>query len=306
MDEDPAGQENDPPLGDLDAGLRDRLRRASGEGGDLTHAELLELAGALNRQRQQIAEALADLGRREAEAARVRDALEETSRDAELALDERDARLSALSAELEAERQRLAARAQELSGAEHELARRTAELAERLPPEPLPPRAEPGRSFEAVISELRARIERVEATLELRERLERVEAALAVRMQAVREQAPAQLEERLARLERLVDSLAGLLRQSLEAVPLRTARAREPTDAPREEPPPEDPPPEERLGPSHHPSRRPPTKQRSHRPEDMFSSSQQFPATTCSSETARRRLSVNASPSKSSPTQRRP
>jgi len=59
--DDPPGPEDDAPLADLDAGLRDRLRRASGAAGGLTHGELVELADALDRQRRQVAEALAGL-----------------------------------------------------------------------------------------------------------------------------------------------------------------------------------------------------------------------------------------------------
>ncbi|HEV8459743.1 MAG TPA: hypothetical protein VGQ38_03460 [Gaiellaceae bacterium] len=206
MNDDPSGQENEPALADLDERLRERLRRASGGGGELTHAELLELADALSRQRQEVAEALADLRRREAEVTRVRGVLEQTSLDAQRVLDERDVRLSALAAELDAERQRLDERARALSAAE------------RPVPAPPPGPARPEGGLDFVVAELRARLERVEAALELRERLERVEAALAGRMDAVREQALAQIEDRLCRLERLIGELAGALRQPLDAI----------------------------------------------------------------------------------------
>ena len=227
MDDDRSEPENDPPLADLDAGLRERLRRGGGDRGALTHAELLELADALNRQRHDIAEALTDLRRREAEAARVRTALEETSRSAEAALDERDARLSAAAAELEAERARLEGRALELGAAEDQLARRVAERAAAAPAAPAPEPEAP-RGLESVLADLRERMERVEAALELRERLDRVEAAIAGRVRAVREHAPVQIEERLARLEELVGELAAVVRAPLEAVRTREASAQPP------------------------------------------------------------------------------
>lgn len=206
MHDDPAGPEEDPPLDDLDAGLRERLRRARGAAGGLTHAELVELADALDRQRRQVAGALADLRRREEEAARVRAALEQTSREAAQALDERDARLTSLAAELAAERERLDARARELEAAQRAVAQRRVEPVER-----------PG-TLESVLGDLRQRLERVEAVFELRERLERVETAIAERVRTVREQAPSQLEERLARLEELVGELARLVRRPHEEV----------------------------------------------------------------------------------------
>jgi hypothetical protein len=201
------GPEDDPPLDDLDAGLRDRLRRARGAAGGLTHAELVELADALDRQRRQVAGALADLRRREEEAARMRAALEQTSREAAHALDERDARLTSLAAELAAERERLDARARELDAAQQAVAQRRVEPVEQ-----------PG-TIESVLGDLRQRLERVEAVLELRERLERVETAIAERVRTVREQAPSQLEERLARLEELVGELARLVRRPHEEAP---------------------------------------------------------------------------------------
>jgi len=247
VDDDRSEPENDPPLADLDAGLRDRLRRGGGDRGALTHAELLELAEALNRQRHDIAEALTDLRRREAEAARVRTALEATSRSAEAALDERDARLSAAAAELDAERARLEGRARDLGAAEDQLARRVAERAVTAPATPAPepePEPEGPRGLESVLADLRERMERVEAALELRERLDRVEAAITDRVRAAREHAPVQIEERLARLEKLVGELAALVRAPLEAVRTRDAPAQRP---PREDvaeeplPPVEDP-----------------------------------------------------------------
>jgi hypothetical protein len=201
------GPEDEPPLDDLDAGLRDRLRRARGAAGGLTHAELVELAEALDRQRRQVAGALADLRRREEEAARMGAALEQTSREAAHALDERDARLTSLAAELAAERERLDARARELDAAQQAVVQR------RVKP------VEQSGTIESVLGDLRQRLERVEAVLELRERLERVETAIAERVRTVREQAPSQLEERLARLEELVGELARLVRRPHEEAP---------------------------------------------------------------------------------------
>src|SRR4051812_44112525 len=199
--------DDDPPLDDLDARLRERLRRASGAAGGPTHAELVELADALDRQRRQVAEALADLRRREEEAARVRTALERTSREAMRALDEREDRLATLAAELAAERERLDARMLELDTAEEAVAPRPAEA-------PSSPRREPVGAADSMFAELRQRLERIEASLELRERLDRVEAAIAERVRTVREQAPAQVEERLTRLEELVAELARLVRRT--------------------------------------------------------------------------------------------
>jgi hypothetical protein len=113
------------PVGDLDAGLRQRLRAALG-GGDVSRAELLELGEALSRQGQEVARALAELGRREQEAARVQAEVERTLHDAGEALDDRDARLGALAAELAQERVRLTRRAGDLDTAEAELGRRLA------------------------------------------------------------------------------------------------------------------------------------------------------------------------------------
>jgi len=232
--DDPPGPDDDPPLTDLDAGLRDRLRRASGAAGGLTHAELVELADALDRQRRQVAEALTDLRRREGEATRVRAALEQTSREAAQALDERDARLSALAAELAAERARIDARARELDAAEDAVTRRQAEA-----PSPAPAREEPSGAIDAMFSDLRQRLERVEAALELRERLERVEAAILERMRTVREQAPGQLEERLSRLEELVGEVARLVRRPHDDAPAPVAVESAPVEpAPPPEPEP--------------------------------------------------------------------
>jgi len=227
MYDDPPGPEDDPPLDDLDAGLRDRLRRASGAAGGLTHAELVELADALDRQRRQVAAALADLRRREEEAARVRAALEQTSREAAQALDERDARLSALAAELAAERERLDARARELDAAQAAVVQRRGE-----------PQAATG-TIETVLGDLRQRLERVESALELRERLERVETAIVERVRTVREQAPSQLEERLARLEELVGELARLVRRPREEAPSPGAAESTPVRRPDSTPEPE-------------------------------------------------------------------
>ena len=98
---------HDLPPGDLDEGLRERLRQAREGGGELTRGELLELAETLARQRQELAAALADLKRREAEAAAIRDALERASREAAQELDGRDAQLAALAQKLMLERARL-------------------------------------------------------------------------------------------------------------------------------------------------------------------------------------------------------
>jgi hypothetical protein len=203
------GPEDDPPLDDLDAGLRDRLRRARGAAGGLTHAELIELADALDRQRRQVAGGLADLRRREEEATRMRAVLEQTSREAAQALDERDARLTSLGAELAAERERLDSQARELDAAQQKVAQRHRRV------EPV---EQPG-TIESILGDLRQRLERVEAVLELRERLERVETAIAERVRTVREQAPSQLEERLARLEELVGELARLVRRTHDEAP---------------------------------------------------------------------------------------
>jgi hypothetical protein len=80
---------------------------------------------------------------------------------------------------------------------------------------PVEPAEKPG-TIESLLGDLRQRLERVEAVLDLRERLERVETAIAERVQTVREQAPSQLEERLARLEGLVGELARLVRRPHE------------------------------------------------------------------------------------------
>ena len=65
------------------------------------------MAETLARQRQELAAALADLKRREAEAAAIRDALERASREAAQELDGRDAQLAALAQKLMLERARL-------------------------------------------------------------------------------------------------------------------------------------------------------------------------------------------------------
>jgi hypothetical protein len=210
--DDPPGPEDDAPLDDLDAGLRDRLRRASGAAGGLTHGELVELADALDRQRRQVAQALADRRRREDEAARVRTVFDRTSREAAQALNEREARLAALTAKLTAEGERLDARARELDASDDALTRQRAEA-------PAPAREEPSGAIDSMFADLRRRLERIEAVLELRERLERVEAAIVERMRAVREQAPSHLEERLSRLEVLAGELAHLVRRPHEEAP---------------------------------------------------------------------------------------
>ncbi|MFL5926915.1 MAG: hypothetical protein ACJ77E_08280 [Gaiellaceae bacterium] len=226
--------DDDPPLDDLDARLRERLRRASGAAGGPTRAELVELADALDRQRRQVAEALADLRRREEEAARVRTALERTSREAMRALDEREDRLATLAAELAAERERLDARMFQLDTAEEAVAPRPAEA-------PSSPSREPVGAADSMFAELRQRLERIEASLELRERLDRVEAAIAERVRTVREQAPAQLEERLTRLEELVSDVARLGRRPpadmpapavVESAAVETPPAPEPSKEP--------------------------------------------------------------------------
>jgi hypothetical protein len=146
------------PTDDLDAGLRDRLRHARDQA-YLTREELLELADALAEQRRALAGALADLARREAEATAMRDALERTSREAAEELDERDARLAALAEELMLERSQLERRERDLLAAE----RRAHEPASRDEPDT-------GRleAMEALVHELRDRLERVETTLAAR------------------------------------------------------------------------------------------------------------------------------------------
>lgn len=177
----------DPAADDLDVGLRNRLRDAR-SGGEMTRQELLELAEALTRQRQEIARSLAELTRREEVAAGVRNELERASREAAEALDERDARLGALAAELERERARLEQRERQLAAA------------------PVAAHGIPD-ALEGVLTELR-------------DRLDRVEAALAERVRTVPETILnlAGTDERMARAVELVSELAHVLRHPLEAV----------------------------------------------------------------------------------------
>lgn len=124
-DEAPANERSE--LGDLDDGLRGRLRATLG-GGEVSRAELLQLAEALSRQGQEVAQAIEELRRREQDAARVQDEVERTLREAGQALDERDSRLAALAAELEEERTRLVERSSRIDEAEQELARQVEEV----------------------------------------------------------------------------------------------------------------------------------------------------------------------------------
>src|SRR5689334_12971751 len=153
----------------------------------MTRQELLELAEALTRQRQEIARSLADLARREEVAAGVRTELERASREAADALDERDARLGALAAELKRERARLEQRERQLAAA------------------PATPHGIP-ETLEAVLTELR-------------DRLDRVEAALAERVRTVPQAilGAAGSDERMTRAVELVSELAHVLRHPLDA-----------------------------------------------------------------------------------------
>jgi hypothetical protein len=189
VSDDASEREPGPLADDLDVGLRNRLRDA--RGGEMTRQELLELAEALTRQRQEVARALADLARREEAAAGVRSELERTSREAAQALDERDARLSALAVELERERARLEQRERELAAAR---------------PGPAAPAQAIPEAFEGVLGELR-------------DRLDRVESALSERVRTVPETILGLAgDERMARAVELVTELAHVLRHPLEAV----------------------------------------------------------------------------------------
>ncbi len=191
--------DDDPALDDLDTGLRDRLRYAHAGGSDLTRAELLELAEAMARQRHEIAGSLADLARRENEVTVMRDALEETSREAALELDERDGRLAALASELMLERARLEKRERELQVSEQQVEARSAAGHES---DPRPGRLE---ALEGLVSELR-------------ERLDRVEAAVAVRVRSVPETVIGRFhgrEDRVARALDVIEELARVLRSPL-------------------------------------------------------------------------------------------
>jgi hypothetical protein len=193
VSDDRSEREDDLAADDLDTGLRNRLRDARASGGDLTRSELLELAEALTTQRREMAAALADLARREQEVADVRAALERTSREAADALDERDARLSALASELELERSRLDQRDLELTAV----------------PEPEPSHHARFDGLESVLSELR-------------DRLDRVESALAARVRTVPEAIFGPAEDRDDRVKRaveLVGELARVLRSPLEKLP---------------------------------------------------------------------------------------
>jgi hypothetical protein len=193
VSDDRSEREDDLAADDLDTGLRNRLRDARASGGDLTRSELLELAEALTTQRREMAAALADLARREQEVADVRAALERTSQEAAQALDERDARLSALATELELERSRLDQR----------------ELDLRAAPEPEPSHHARFDGLESVLSELR-------------DRLDRVESALAARVRAVPEVIFGSSEDRDDRVKRaveLVGELGRVLRSPLEKLP---------------------------------------------------------------------------------------
>ena len=214
---------HDLPPGDLDEGLRERLRHAREGGGELTRGELLELAETLARQRQELAAALADLKRREAEAAAIRDALERASREAAQELDGRDAQLAALAQKLMLERARLDRREQAVSAAEQRLAALTtvdeaptvtAETSARdeLPVEEAQVR--PGRleSLEGVVKDLRGRLDRVEEAVAARVR--GVTDAPDVSRRPETEGAPGR-EDRFARVMDAVEELVRLLRAPL-------------------------------------------------------------------------------------------
>ena len=233
MPEDPPDPHDLPP-GDLDEGLRERLRHAREGGGELTRGELLELAETLARQRQELAAALADLKRREAEAAAIRDALERASREAAQELDGRDAQLAALAQKLMLERARLDRREQAVSAAEQRLAALTtvdeaptvtAETSARdeLPVEEAQVR--PGRleSLEGVVKDLRGRLDRVEEAVAARVR--GVTDAPDVSRRPESEGAPGR-EDRFARVMDAVEELVRLLR-----VPLLRLAGDENTDA---------------------------------------------------------------------------
>lgn len=214
---------HDLPPGDLDEGLRERLRHAREGGGELTRGELLELAETLARQRQELAAALADLKRREAEAAAIRDALERASREAAQELDGRDAQLAALAQKLMLERARLDRREQTVSAAEQRLAALTtvdeaptvtAETSARdeLPVEEAQVR--PGRleSLEGVVKDLRGRLDRVEEAVAARVR--GVTDAPDVSRRPETEGPPGR-EDRFARVMDAVEELVRLLRAPL-------------------------------------------------------------------------------------------
>src|SRR6185437_2897308 len=120
----------------------------------------------------------------------VRSELERTSREAADALDERDARLSALAVELERERARLEQRERALSAAA-----------------PAPPAAHGiPEALETVLTDLR-------------DRLDRVEAAIAERVRTVPEVLLGpDRDERMARAVELVAELGHVLRHPLDAV----------------------------------------------------------------------------------------
>jgi hypothetical protein len=191
-------REDDLAADDLDTGLRNRLRDARAGGADLTRGELLELAEGLTRQRREMAVALADLARREQEVADVRAAFERTSSEAARELDERDARLSKLAFELEHERAVLEERERDL-------------------PRPTEPQVEPEHPHGV-------RFDRLEAVLsDLRERLDRLEAAVSARVRTVPEAIFGSAEDRDERVGRAVELLGEIgrvLRAPLEKLPL--------------------------------------------------------------------------------------
>jgi hypothetical protein len=197
--------EEDLAADDLDTGLRNRLRDARAGGADLTRGELLELAEGLTRQRQEMAAALADLSRREQEVADVRAAFERTSRQAAQELDERDARLSKLALELEHERAVLEEREREIP----------------RPPEPHVEVQHPHG----------ARFDKLEAVLsDLRERLDRLETAVSARVRTVPEAIFGNAEDRDDRISRaveLVGEIGRILRAPLEKLPLDGAGPKE-------------------------------------------------------------------------------
>jgi septal ring factor EnvC (AmiA/AmiB activator) len=142
-DEPTQGHDSDP---DLHVRLHQRLRRIRDGHGELTSRELLEMADALTRDREEVGRSLHELRVREAEADELRRALEETTSAAARELEERNAQLTALAAELAAERARLETRAAELDARERR-------------------QAAPPPAVERILDELRSRLERIEAAV---------------------------------------------------------------------------------------------------------------------------------------------
>jgi hypothetical protein len=144
-----------------------------------------------------MAAALADLARREQEVAEVRAAFESTSREAAQELDERDGRLSKLAVELEHERAVLEERERELA---------------RVPPPQPEPEHPHGMRFDKLEAVL----------LELRERLDRLETAVSARVRTVPEAIFGNAEDRDDRISRaveLVGEIGRVLRAPLEKLP---------------------------------------------------------------------------------------